>query len=218
MERYTELFLLYIRGQLGSVDLRTAETEAFGTTAEPDGGYRVPTALQTMMVDHARERLDAKRRTEDSVELLSDFDRSTFELYAMPAATQTLLEDEAVNLFLWLAEEAQDPFAEQSLSAAASGYLFPSDQPIRILRDPYTAKPYVLFYTTQRLLKTTTPRTTPQPDPVKEELVEALESIRDRLVAREMEEVSERSIGFNMGLKAAKQNVDAALSKAKEGR
>ena len=60
-------------------------------------------------------------------------------------------------------------------------------------------------------------RATPQPDPVRDELVEALQGISDRLLEREMEEVSERSIGFNMGLKAAMQNVDAALSKAKEG-
>ncbi|MEW6451167.1 MAG: phage major capsid protein [Pseudomonadota bacterium] len=43
------------------------------------------------------------------------------ELYAMPAATQTLLEDAAVNVDEWLAAEVQDAFAVQEGAAFVSG-------------------------------------------------------------------------------------------------
>jgi HK97 family phage major capsid protein len=43
------------------------------------------------------------------------------ELYAMPAATQTLLEDAAVNIDDWLAAEVQDAFAVQEGTAFVSG-------------------------------------------------------------------------------------------------
>jgi HK97 family phage major capsid protein len=43
------------------------------------------------------------------------------ELYAMPAATQTLLEDAAVNIEDWLAAEVQDAFAVQEGTAFVTG-------------------------------------------------------------------------------------------------
>ena len=39
------------------------------------------------------------------------------ELYAMPSATQTLLDDSAVNIDEWLAEEVQVAFAQQEGTA-----------------------------------------------------------------------------------------------------
>ncbi len=43
------------------------------------------------------------------------------ELYAMPAATQTLLDDAYVNIEQWLAEEVQAEFAQQEGTAFVSG-------------------------------------------------------------------------------------------------
>lgn len=43
------------------------------------------------------------------------------ELYAMPAATQTLLDDAYVNIEQWLAEEVQSEFAQQEGVAFVSG-------------------------------------------------------------------------------------------------
>ena len=43
------------------------------------------------------------------------------ELYAMPAATSTLLDDSAVNIEEWLAEEIQTAFAEQETKAFVLG-------------------------------------------------------------------------------------------------
>jgi hypothetical protein len=36
-------------------------------------------------------------------------------------------------------------------SAGRRGYLIVDRQGVRVLRDPYSAKPYVLFYTTKRV-------------------------------------------------------------------
>jgi HK97 family phage major capsid protein len=52
---------------------------------------------------------------------LSAIDFPTMELYAMPAATQTLLDDSQVDLESWLAEEVQTVFAEQEGAAFISG-------------------------------------------------------------------------------------------------
>ena len=43
------------------------------------------------------------------------------ELYAMPAATQTLLDDAAVNVEQWIADEVQVVFAEQEGAAFVNG-------------------------------------------------------------------------------------------------
>ncbi len=45
----------------------------------------------------------------------------TMELYAMPAATPVLLEDSAVNIDEWVAEEVRVAFAEQENAAFVSG-------------------------------------------------------------------------------------------------
>jgi HK97 family phage major capsid protein len=45
----------------------------------------------------------------------------TMELYAMPAATQTLLDDAAVNIDDWIAAEVDTAFAEQEGSAFVAG-------------------------------------------------------------------------------------------------
>jgi HK97 family phage major capsid protein len=45
----------------------------------------------------------------------------TMELYAMPAATSTLLDDSAVNIDQWLSEEVQIAFATQEGKAFVSG-------------------------------------------------------------------------------------------------
>ena len=45
----------------------------------------------------------------------------TMELYAMPAATQTLLDDSAVNIDEWIAAEVDIAFAEQEGTAFVSG-------------------------------------------------------------------------------------------------
>jgi len=52
---------------------------------------------------------------------LAELQFPAMELYAMPAATQSLLDDSAVNVDQWLAEEVQQAFAEQETDAFISG-------------------------------------------------------------------------------------------------
>ncbi|WP_239496548.1 phage major capsid protein [Stenotrophomonas maltophilia] len=103
------------------------------------------------------------------------------EIYANPAATQQLLDDAEIDLEAWLAGEVELEFAKQEGDAFFSGngvnkpfgiltyvdvaanaiaalfgdfkqtYTVYDRKGVRVLRDPYTNKPYVMFYTTKRV-------------------------------------------------------------------
>ena len=60
-------------------------------------------------------------RTETTSPTLAELSFPTMELYAMPAATQTLLDDSAVNIDEWIAEEVRDAFAQQEGTAFVTG-------------------------------------------------------------------------------------------------
>jgi HK97 family phage major capsid protein len=60
-------------------------------------------------------------RPQSATPTLSSTVFQTMELYAMPAATSTLLDDSAVNIDQWLAEEVNIAFARQEGSAFISG-------------------------------------------------------------------------------------------------
>ncbi len=60
-------------------------------------------------------------REETDSPTLSELSFPTMELYAMPAATQTLLDDSAVNVDEWIASEIDVVFAEQESDAFVNG-------------------------------------------------------------------------------------------------
>jgi HK97 family phage major capsid protein len=60
-------------------------------------------------------------RPETTAPTLAEMQFPAMELYAMPAATQTLLDDSAVSIDQWIAEEVQAAFAEQEGTAFVSG-------------------------------------------------------------------------------------------------
>lgn len=64
---------------------------------------------------------ETEARPETAAPVLSELEFPTMELYAMPAATQALLDDSAVDIEQWLAAEVQIAFAEQEGSAFVSG-------------------------------------------------------------------------------------------------
>ncbi len=64
---------------------------------------------------------ETETRIETATPQLSELEFPTMELYAMPAATSTLLDDAAVNIDQWLAEEVQTAFAEQEGAAFVNG-------------------------------------------------------------------------------------------------
>ena len=60
-------------------------------------------------------------RPETGAPSLAELQFPTMELYAMPAATSTLLEDAAVDIDTWIAEEVETAFAEQEGAAFVNG-------------------------------------------------------------------------------------------------
>ncbi|MEZ5915142.1 MAG: phage major capsid protein [Parvularculaceae bacterium] len=60
-------------------------------------------------------------RVETTTPTLSSIDFPTMELYAMPAASQTLLDDAVVDIEQWLADEVQGEFASQETNAFVNG-------------------------------------------------------------------------------------------------
>jgi HK97 family phage major capsid protein len=64
---------------------------------------------------------ETEPRPQTNTPSLSVIDFPAMELYAMPAATQSLLDDSAVNIADWLATEVQITFAEQEGLAFISG-------------------------------------------------------------------------------------------------
>ena len=61
------------------------------------------------------------RSTATGTPTLVEIPFPTKELYAMPAATATLLDDSAVDIDAWIAEEVRDTFAEQEGTAFVKG-------------------------------------------------------------------------------------------------
>jgi HK97 family phage major capsid protein len=60
-------------------------------------------------------------RPQTNTPTLAELSFPTMELYAMPAATQSLLDDSAVDIDAWLAEEVRSAFAEQEGTAFVTG-------------------------------------------------------------------------------------------------
>ncbi len=60
-------------------------------------------------------------RPETASPTLAELQFPTMELYAMPAATQSLLDDSVVNIDQWIAEEVQAAFADQESAAFVNG-------------------------------------------------------------------------------------------------
>jgi HK97 family phage major capsid protein len=60
-------------------------------------------------------------RPETAAPTLAELSFPTMELYAMPAATSALLDDSAVNIDEWIAEEVRDAFAQQEGTAFVTG-------------------------------------------------------------------------------------------------
>ncbi|MEO1198088.1 MAG: phage major capsid protein [Pseudomonadota bacterium] len=60
-------------------------------------------------------------RDETESPVLAELKFPAMELYAMPAATQTLLDDSAINIDEWIAAEIETVFAEQEGKAFVSG-------------------------------------------------------------------------------------------------
>jgi HK97 family phage major capsid protein len=80
--------------------------------------YRKPFATTGMAAGWVGE---TAARTQTNTPNLEAIDFPTMELYAMPAATQSLLDDSVVDLEQWVAGEVETTFAEQEGAAFVTG-------------------------------------------------------------------------------------------------
>jgi len=82
------------------------------------GVYRKPFATNGFSSGWVTETAS---RAQTNTPTLDELEFPAMELYAMPAATQTLLDDSAVDLDSWIAEEVESAFAAQETTAFVSG-------------------------------------------------------------------------------------------------
>jgi len=82
------------------------------------GQYKKPVSAGGMSAGWAGE---TEARPETTAPQLDLLDFPVGELYAMPAATQTLLDDGVADVDQWLADEVRDVFAAQETAAFVSG-------------------------------------------------------------------------------------------------
>ncbi|MCZ4271160.1 phage major capsid protein [Maritalea porphyrae] len=80
--------------------------------------YKKPVATSGPAVGWVGE---ADARPETTASTLAEIEYPTTELYAMPAATASFLDDAAVDVEQWIAEEVEAAFAEQETAAFVSG-------------------------------------------------------------------------------------------------
>jgi len=80
--------------------------------------YRKPYSVTGPAVGWVAE---TAARPQTAAPTLAELTFPTMELYAMPAATGTLLDDAAVDIDQWVAEEVEAAFAEQEGTAFVSG-------------------------------------------------------------------------------------------------
>jgi HK97 family phage major capsid protein len=80
--------------------------------------YKKPFAITGAVVGWVGE---TDSRTQTTSPTLAELEFPAMELYAMPAATATLLDDSAVNIDEWIAQEVETAFATQEGTAFVTG-------------------------------------------------------------------------------------------------
>jgi HK97 family phage major capsid protein len=104
------------------IDRRLAATSPMReiATVRTVGGssYTKPVSIAGLTANWAAETAGRTETAPPTLDLLSF---PAADLYAAPAATQAMLDDAAVNVDEWLAEEVQDAFAGQETQAFVNG-------------------------------------------------------------------------------------------------
>jgi HK97 family phage major capsid protein len=83
--------------------------------------YRKPFAITGAESGWVAETAARPETDSPVLAALSEMSFPTMELYAMPAATPALLDDAAVDIEQWIAEEVRDSFAQQEGTAFVTG-------------------------------------------------------------------------------------------------
>ncbi len=140
-DEYKDAFSAYVK---------RGEEKALSIGSNPDGGYLVPgeteteitkllTAISPMRAICGVRQVSSSvykkpitgpqvgwvgetaARTQTNSQVIDELTFPTTELYAMPAATQAFLDDAAVDVGQWIAEEVNAAFAEQETTAFILG-------------------------------------------------------------------------------------------------
>ncbi len=151
LSEHKAAFDSYVRsGETAS--LRALEQKALSAGTGADGGYTVPSEVESTIMRALTEIspiraiagnrqvssttykkpfartgaaagwvAETGARSETNTPVLEELDFPTMELYAMPAATQTLLDDSAVDIEAWIADEVRIAFAAQENTAFVTG-------------------------------------------------------------------------------------------------
>ncbi len=132
--------------------LNQMEAKAFSVGTPSDGGYLVPSEMETEIgkrmsqlspiraISTVRQisagvlkkpfatsgfaagwSAETAARTQSATPVLAELQFPAMELYAMPAATVSLLDDAAVDMDQWIAAEVEAVFAEQEGTAFITG-------------------------------------------------------------------------------------------------
>jgi HK97 family phage major capsid protein len=110
---------LEIENTIDRVLAKASPIRSIATVRQIGGNvYRKPIATAGAATGWVAETAS---RPQTDTPTLSVIDFPAMELYAMPAATATLLDDSAVDIEQWLAGEVQIVFAEQEGAAFVSG-------------------------------------------------------------------------------------------------
>jgi HK97 family phage major capsid protein len=83
--------------------------------------YRKPFAVTGAEAGWVAETAARPETDSPALAALAEMSFPTMELYAMPAATSQLLDDSAVDINEWIAEEVRDSFAQQEGTAFVTG-------------------------------------------------------------------------------------------------
>lgn len=151
-KKHSAAFGMYFRRGVANEDLEDLNKKALQAGADPEGGYLVPTEIETAIDTRLRESSpvrgiatvrqtsfssfkkpinlggaesgwvgETSPRPETDTPTLAEMGFDVHELYANPAATQTILDDAAVNVEQWLSNEVEDSFTRQENAAFVNG-------------------------------------------------------------------------------------------------
>lgn len=149
---HKKLFDSMFRKGRGEDELREFEQKSLSVGTDPDGGYVVPTQMESAIdrvvteISQVRQmsrvvtvstaeykRLtnqggatsgwvgEKESRPRTDTPTMSEQKYPVLEMYAMPAATQSILDDAAINIDSWLADEVAIEFAYQEGAAFVNG-------------------------------------------------------------------------------------------------
>lgn len=105
--------------EIGRLLTNASPMRAISAVREISGSiYKKPFATTGMVAGWTAE---TGARTQTTTPTLAEMSFPAMELYAMPAATPTLIEDAAVDIDAWIASEVRIAFAEQESTAFVTG-------------------------------------------------------------------------------------------------